>query len=381
LVFPSPEVSAPAHASLVEDLARWRSQGALSIRGLELPALRQAALASGEVAEATEASEPAALTGLLRKAIAPFAGSITGRCALVLLGLDPNTFDLAPNLLREEAAEIYGVSVERFRREPQKRVLATVAEWILELCHAYRARLARIEMERRHPADTRMAVQWLERFETYFQIWTPVYALGADLTAYRSTLLHDSGLWDQPVGVDGPGDPGYSPEVQAAGYASNALFRLSCMLNAEQRFLARFGGLWLLSSPETEAAARDALHKIRLRLPTNERDHSWLCTLVFDGREDLHSFLLTLESSRIGRETCAEWLAWCSLCACSWTEPGGGHAVEYFPTARYHAGIDPQCAVHQTVEMANEYCTTIENEWLAVADWYTSATNQALRHT
>ena len=86
------------------------------------------------------ATRPAVLQDLVRSAIAVVAGSLSGRCATVLLGLDPNTFDLAPNLLREEAADIYGLSLERFRRNPQTRILTIVATQILEACYAHRAR-------------------------------------------------------------------------------------------------------------------------------------------------------------------------------------------------------------------------------------------------
>ena len=139
----------------------------------------------------------------------------------MLLGLDPDTFDLAPHLLREEAAEIYGVTWERFRRDPQKQVLAVVAERILEQCAAHRLRLARLALERRHPANTRLAVQWLERFEAYFSIWTPTYALGADLTAYRETLFDPRRSWDQSE-EQGFHPANYSQEEQARGYG---LFR------------------------------------------------------------------------------------------------------------------------------------------------------------
>jgi len=51
----------------------------------------------------------------------------------------------------------------------------------------------------------------------YFGIWTPVYALGADLTAYRQTLLDPDRSWDEPRTE---GTPGYTQEDQAGGYGA-----------------------------------------------------------------------------------------------------------------------------------------------------------------
>lgn len=369
---PPVDVDPPTHADLVRDLARWRERGVLRLRSLELPFIRQAALAAGDAATPVETAEPAVLTELLRASLAPIAGSVTGRCALVLLGLDPATFDLAPNLLREDASEIYGVGIERFRRDPQAQILGTTADKILERCYTHRARLTRLAMEQRHPADSRLAVKWLERFESYFKLWSPIYALGADLTAYRSTLLDPERPYDRDLETDGPEDPGYSQEEQAAGYGTFALYRLACVLAAEEQFTARYGGLWLLSTPNAEADARDALADAKRHLPTNERDHSLLRALLDSAGGEMHPFLEQLQQESIGAVTHDEWQIWRATCACVWDETKCDPTVEYFPTARYHGGISPACAVHQTIEACNRYCTVLEQEWLRIADWYQS---------
>ena len=94
---PPVDVEPPPHGDLVCDLGTWRERGVLRLRQLELPALRQAALACGDATSGSEAAEPAVLAELVRASVVSIAGSVTGRCALVLLGLDPETFDLAPH--------------------------------------------------------------------------------------------------------------------------------------------------------------------------------------------------------------------------------------------------------------------------------------------
>ena len=371
MALPPASVDPPLHDELVRDLRRWRAGGVLKLRLLGLPALRRAAIASGLADTTAEAAEPAVVKDLVRRALTSITGSATGRCALVLLGLDPNTFDVAPHLLREDAAEIYGVSWERFRREPQARVLGVVADAILEQCVAHRARLARLALERRHPADTRLAVHWLERFEAYFQIWTPVYALAADLTAYRATVLEPDRPWDRLA--EGEDDPAYSQEDQAGGYASFALFHFAGVMAALQAFVARYGGLWLLSSAQAEAHTRDALYAVASATTMNERDRSWLRTAIDEAGGEMDGFMARLDRDSIGLATLEEWQEWLDSCRCSWAVTSHDPEVEYFPTARYHEGIEAGCLVHQTVEAANRYCTIIEGEWMRVADWYLTA--------
>jgi hypothetical protein len=348
----------------------------LKLRKLNLHALRQAALACGQVGCMDEAAEPAAMTELVRSAIGPIATSTTGRCALVLLGLDPNTFDIAPNLLREDAAEIWGVSVERFRRDPQATVLGIVADKILERCVVHRERLARLALERHHPCESRLAVKWLERFEAYFRLWTPIYALGADLTAYRSTLLEEDRPWDRAPGTDGPDDPGYSQEMQAAGYGTDAFYRLACVSAEEKRFVAEAGGLWLLSSPEAEVAVRDALRDVTRYQPLNERDLSWLRAALDDASGELHPFLTAVGQSNIGRELHKEWQDWLCGCDCTWRDDKVEPEMEYFASARYHDDISPKCELHRVISACDRYCALIENEWIQVSDFYEIGRNR-----
>jgi hypothetical protein len=369
---PSPNTAPPSEEALVEDLETWRREGVLRLRHLRLTALSQAALAAGLADDLVTATRPAVLQDLVRSAIAVVAGSLSGRCATVLLGLDPNTFDLAPNLLREEAADIYGLSLERFRRNPQTRILTIVATQILEACYAHGARLERLALERRHPADSRLAIKWLERFEAYFTLWTPIYGLGADLTAYRSTLLDPRRPYDREPGTNGPDDPGYTQEGEALHYGTYALFHLAVTNLARHRWVTKFGGLWLLSSPQAEVEVRDALDAIRANVPMDERDDSWLATVLDEANGQLHPFLNRLADDPVGAATHDDWQEWLASCDCRWDPADEQPAAEYFPTGRYHQGIGPDCLVHCVVGGCNRYCTIIEDEWQKVADWYTS---------
>ena len=120
------------------------------------------------------------------------------------------------------------------------------------------------------------------------------------VTALRAGRRHhrlppDDARHRSPIGpnasADGDDDAGYSQEERASGDANFALFHLAAALAAEQQFVARLGGLWLLSSAQAEAAARDALQLVRQTGPMNELDHSWLRGLVSSTNGKIHEFL------------------------------------------------------------------------------------------
>ena len=68
--------------------------------------------------------------------------------------------------------------------------------------HRHRLRTAQLRRDVRTPVGSRLAVEWLHRFEAMHQIWAPVTGLGNNLTAYRSTLLEEDRPWDPSSGSD-----------------------------------------------------------------------------------------------------------------------------------------------------------------------------------
>jgi len=87
--------------------------------------------------------------------------------------------------------------------------------------------LERVNLERRHSADSRLAIQWLDRFEAYYRMWTRISRLGNDLAAAISTRREpDLGRapWD-PNDKDWKGH-----EDQARCYARGALYSYAWQL-------------------------------------------------------------------------------------------------------------------------------------------------------
>lgn len=254
---------------------------------------------------------------------------------------------------RARAAEIWGSHADTFRKTVEPTILDQVVEGILDLAHHQRLRSARASMEARHPADSRLAVQWVTRFEAYYRIWTPVWALAADLEASLDSLTETAGPhapWD-PDGHEGTGP--YDPQRQAFGYAMDALYDYAWQSLEVRRFMNTHGGLWLASDKHTEEAISDAIYRVGWHTSIDATWESWLRRALADSRhQELQHFQDTIVATSTGERIAAHWWNWVLLCSC-----GGG-------------SIDDSCQVHACIRACKEYCAMVDQEWDRIADWY-----------
>lgn len=112
------------HESILADLRQVRRAGPVRLRELTLSALRCAAAAR---------TPDGSVEGLLRLAVARIDTDTLRTAAEYTLGLAQGTRDWAPSSRRSRAAQVYGVSVERFRKHQELVVLGHVADQIVEL--------------------------------------------------------------------------------------------------------------------------------------------------------------------------------------------------------------------------------------------------------
>lgn len=359
------DIPVPAAEQLEAELADVRRLGITEARRLELPTLTTAARAAGRV-EPYETVGTYVIERMLRDAAAEIGGS-DAELAVKLYGLSEETRGGRPSDLRRMAAEDAHVSVEHFRHSYEPRLRAALADRVLAEIHDYRLRLARLRLDVRIPVHSRLAVEWLARFEAMYRIWTPLTGVGNDLTAYRSTLLEEDRPWDLVTNSDGSA---HSQEAQAAGYVTFALGHFARFLVELRDFEVRFGGLWLLPEPQAETELREAVHRVVLASPNNERDNSFLrSTLSKVPDRELHLFIPALAGTEIGQDMHAEWQEWAGTCRCSW-ELGSRVGRAYFPTHLTHSGISEQCDVHRLIGACNDYCLILDDAWDAIADWY-----------
>jgi hypothetical protein len=253
---------------------------------------------------------------------------------------------------REEAAVQYGVVLETFRKKPERELLGQIAEAVLGICHDARLRRTRLDMEtRRHPADSRLAVQWVERFEAYYRIWTPAYALAANLEAALETYLEqpsDHLPWDATKARP------YDPEVQARGYARSALYNLTQFHLEVRRFMSKHGGLWLLSDPQIEEDVSSAVYRIAWHNPLNDEHESFLRRHLADTRhEETEHFWNVIQGLPEGLRIYELWQ--------DMVREGVG-----LTTDEEKAGSQ----VWLTIAACSDYARLIDEDWLRIADWY-----------
>jgi hypothetical protein len=344
------ELRAPQYDDLVRDLKVLREKGLVRLRGLRLPALQAAAWACGESEQ--DDHDPPAIESMLRRAVEQIGGEME-EAAAYLFGLVAGTRGWKPKDLRERAASLYNLTPETFRKEPERLHVAQVAEEILKLCHEHRLRLERVKLERRHPADSRLAVQWLDRFEAYYRIWTPTSRLGEDLLA-AITTRREPDLSHPPWNPDGSDEDWNGPEDQARGYVRGALYAFAWFELELKRFTVRHGGLWIFSDPEVEQEIADSIYKIARYTTFNTEDDSWLRrTLAQSQFEEELSFVQLLRNTVIGPSVHQEWQAFAASCHCE----NDDHP-------------NSECRVHAMIKACQRYCELVDQEWYKIADWY-----------
>lgn len=359
-----PEI--PTHEAVVKDLKRIRQRGITTLGKLDLPALRQAAVASGHVQVEAEAGPPV-IESLMRTAVDDLRGGRYGEAAAVLFGLMPETRGDKPARLRDEARDFFGVGLSRFRNHYEHIIIDEMAQQILRRCHEHELRIAARAMEQRLPTATRLAIDWLSRFQAYYAMWSPIIGTAVSIAAYRATLLEEGRPYDREPTPEEP--DGYTQELQAQRYGWEALFFFAEYLAELRRFRTKFGGLWLLSSKAAESEVADASYLVHYRAPFNERQQSFLLLKYHEATGEIYAFCLLAEKDPNFIRLHEVWRRFLATCTCAWDAgqpPERGH----LHTHRTVTTIDETCQPHQVVSAANDYCTIIDDEWDLIADWY-----------
>nr|WP_255344789.1 hypothetical protein [Streptomyces avermitilis] len=123
----------PDHGSVLAEVRKVRRAGVVRLRGLDTPELiRIARELPGQQGELASRS----VEVLLRTAVAGLGGGTLQTAAEYSLGLAQGTRDWPAADRRRRAAEVYGVSVERFRKHHELMVLGQLTEQVLGIAGA-----------------------------------------------------------------------------------------------------------------------------------------------------------------------------------------------------------------------------------------------------
>ncbi|MDQ1084684.1 MULTISPECIES: hypothetical protein [Microbacterium] len=340
----------PTFDEVLEDVLQVRALGIGRLRALQPQALRRMAVLC-DLTDGADA-EPAPIVRLLRNAVDALGGGSLQEAAEYSLGLYPGTALWSSGQRRKSAAEQYGLVAETFRKKPERELLGQVVEAILEQAHDARLRQAKIAMEsKRHPADSRLAVQWVERFEAYYRIWTPVSGLAA---AIEAAIAH---YQDEPLPHlpwDENSEQAYDPVEYARSQAREALHFYVKFLLERKRFISKHGGLWLASDPDTEQAIADAVYRIGWHNDFFRDDEAWLRRqLAASGGEELDHFWEIVLAFPRGQALHAQWQQQIAQAADVQIE-------------EQRAASQP----HLMLAACEDYMRLIDAEWDQIADWY-----------
>lgn len=177
------------------------------------------------------------------------------------------------------------------------------------------------------PADASVLARWIDLHIGYGRVWTPVYALQADIVAWheaRQLPQHD--------------------QLEAT-YVSSSLWWYARFLVAVYRHMEEYGGLWLLADREAEVAVSNAVYRLEWHPPFAPEQDSYLrVSLRADEHHDYLPFVDRLSRDR-GAEVLSRWRTWLDSCDCRADEPSR------------------RCEVHETARACDTFCRLIEEDW------------------
>lgn len=294
------------------------------------------AIVRAKAASAAPEDHAVAALGLIREAAVRVDGETHGAVA-ILLGLAPGTRGSLLKDRRSRAAAALFISPEHLRKEREPTLIKAVADELHAADSAWRFRQRHRERGERLPEQTTLGVDWLAQHRSYRRIWSPVTGMRNDVLVLVDYLRADEE--DQPAIAD--------RLCAITWHYTRFLLELAA-------FVEREGGLWLLSDPDNEVAAADAIYRIGLHVPLGETDNSWLRTLLLDAsHQELDGFTDALIAARERRcELMAAWLAWARDCTVDLDQP------------------HERCELHAWLAACDDFIRLIDDDWYRVADWY-----------
>lgn len=326
----------PSPQELASSLSVLLRSGVTTTGLLEAERITGLSIVRAKAASDTREDRAVAALGLIREAAVRVDGEAHGPAA-ILLGLVPGTRGSLLKDRRSRAAAALFISPEHLRKEREPTLMKAVADELYAADSAWRLRQRHRERGERLPEETTLGVDWLAQHRSYRRIWTPVYGMRADVEVLVDYLRADDE--DQAAIAD--------RLVSITWFYARYLLELAA-------FIEREGGLWLMSDPDQEVSAADAIDRIRRHVPFGEADDSWLRLLLLDSpHRELEGFsgrLITAGERR--RELMAAWMDWASSCDVALDQP------------------HERCRLHAWLSACDDFIRLIDEDWLRVADWY-----------
>lgn len=184
-------------------------------------------------------------------------------------------------------------------------------------------------------------INWLDRYERYYGVWTCLYALRADLIAVLELRAE----------LEDPDQREVASTLYPAFIRSSLYWYARSQLNVHNFVLSR-GGIWIFPRAEDTRAISDDIGAVWHTSPFETDLDSWLARCVSRSPERLYDgFLELIKTEGRGTEAVMIWEDWTRQCHCK-------------------VPIDPFCKLHRMITACWDYVERVEASWYQVAEWY-----------
>lgn len=267
------------------------------------------------------------LEAALRETLTDVADGLGAEIAAAF-GTSTATRGLPRMRRREHAAEARGYVSATSARYWKDRYQRGAIELLGSALYRLEMRAAREVMAHAGDPLNVIAIEWLRRHEYYYDIWTPMWAIHADLIAYTRERQAGAG-------------------ADTDRFVRSSLYFFSWMLLALMRFQRDRGGLWVLDDPIAEQEAADVLYAVILASGLSTEDQSWLRTKLAESgkKQEMVAYWEQLIRGPRTQDICQKWHRFLRSCLCT-------------PTR-----VQDSCRVHSTIRHAKRYCDLIDEDW------------------
>jgi hypothetical protein len=228
-------------------------------------------------------------------------------------------------------------TADSFLRRDQSKLLAIFLSDLLAYEDRYVKTRARNRLEAGEPVVDALAVDWIDRFDYYYRIYSSFDGVSNDLTVFydkRGRNLSDRRLTE---------------------YERASLFHFANSHLALDIFVQEKGGNWILSDEDLARSLTDWVWSIHFHPPFSQTDLDWL-SLSVTHRPAPNSvkFLEVIDASDHGQLLLRRWHQWLHACECDPTAPD----LE-------------TCEPHRVIKYCDRYVDTIDKEWAKIGSWFT----------
>jgi hypothetical protein len=232
-------------------------------------------------------------------------------------------------------ADEWGYSETRHLADRERSLYQPLADYIIDEVRVAQARHSHEALARGQGDRTAAALFVAEQFRYYYRIFTPMAAVGSDLTAYLVRVAREP---DRP-----------RPDELLDG----AIYRIAQWEVALERFVQDLGGNWIASDADTETDLVVSLITAQRLLPFGDRDASLLRVALLEApHSERQTFEAHLRTAGLYQRYRRRLRTWVLRCDCNPRRP------------------KKSCEPHEMIKAIRQFTVLVDREWYRLGKWY-----------